>query len=298
MAKAPLIMMVAVCFFGLVPLVISWGVGDNPFLFSSGMRLGVAVLCAAILLSRYMRLLRRPAVTAYLRLGLFRWEVAAVVGSYFDFAILAVSARLLGISASAVLYELWPIVLILIVSRWTGRRYQGVNPEVFLLLLAAFAGVGFILFSQASNSGGALAAVEERTWRFWAGSVLAVAAAVVTALTGFSWVWSHRMLEGADLQEMEESGFASWERELFFLLVALVVTNLAAVALNQAAGWVWGAFSGEFVDWSTFGLAVIGGVFSYGVASVSWRIATSHTADLGIHALSYATPVFSLLFLF
>ena len=75
MINAPLIMLVAVSFFGLVPLVISWGVGHNPFLFSSGMRLGIAAFCAAILLWRYMPLLRNPSVFAYLWLGLRRWEV-------------------------------------------------------------------------------------------------------------------------------------------------------------------------------------------------------------------------------
>ena len=143
-----------------------------------------------------------------------------------------------------------------------------------------------------------LTVVQEWTWQFWLGFVLAMAAAGITALTGFSWVWSHRMMDGPHLIDMGASKFAEWEHELFFLLVALVVTNLIAVALNQLVGRVWGAYSGELISWDVFALAAMGGVISYGVASVAWRIATSLTADLGIHALSYATPIFSLLFLF
>ena len=195
------------------------------------------------------------------------------------------------------LYELWPIVLILIIARWTGQRYQTINIQVFLLLVVAFAGVAFILLSQGSEGSGTFIEVAGRSWRFWVGFLLALVAAVITALTGFSWVWSNRMVKNAQLPEIVSSRYADWELEMFFLLVALVVTNLVAMVLNQLVGWVFGAFSGEFISWSAFGLAAVGGVLSYGVASVMWRIATSQTAGLGIHAMSYGTPVFSLLFL-
>ena len=300
-------MLGAVGFFALIPLVIAIGGGDNPFLFSAAMRGGISIFCFAVLVAIYYPLPFQKETYLLMWKELRRKEVLYVLISYFDFAILSLSFRFANEQAAAVIFELWPIILILIVARNTGQRYLKVTKEVMLLLVIAFIGVILVLFSQSE----AVTDVSNITSLFQGreliGVILAVSAALVTALTGYSWVWSHNMTQKAgdvtvinpnvDISDNMKQRIEQNSPDMFFLIFLLFFTNTFAFILNSAVGIIYGVIFNEYITLSGLMIGVVGGIFSFGIASLLWRYATSLTSSLGIHAMSYGTPVFSVMFL-
>ena len=293
-------MLTAVVFFALVPVVIAAGSGQNPLLINAAMRLGIALLLASILLIRFRNLLQDRETWRFLARRAATPEMAAILISYLDFAILGFAFRFIDPAAGAVIYEIWPIVLTLIVHRFTGQRYQPLNRRTLLLIVGGFAGVALVLAGQ---TGGATPLGQQLLARELTSSLtgagLALTAALVTALTGFSWVWTHNSTASKRLPP-RLAMVGSRERntlELFLLLIALVVANAAAALVNATLGVAYGALSAEWADPATMALMVLGGAVSYGIASALWRLATTQTDRLGIHALSYATPLLAVCFL-
>ena len=243
-------------------------------------------------------------------------EVVYILISYFDFAILMLSFRFANVQAAAVIYEVWPIILILIIARNTGERYVKVTKSIMLLLIIAFIGVGFVLFSQSRLTAGAASALDIISLlqgKALIGIVLAVLAAFITALTGYSWVWTHNMTRTRDgvvvpnpaiyipdVIKYKITDRSPEYQTMFFLVILLFFTNIFALILNTGAGIVFAIIVNEYSTILNFDYlikGVIGGILSYGIASLLWRYATSLTTNLGIHAMSYSTPVFSVIFL-
>ena len=84
---------------------------------------------------------------------------------------------------------------------------------------------------------------------------------------------------------------------MFFLLVASALANLVAAILNGVVGVAYWAFTRDWITLNRLLLGIIGGILSFGIASALWSFATTLTGNLGIHSLSYGTPVLSLAFL-
>ncbi len=291
-------MLIAVSFFGLVPLVIVLGKSHNPLLYSAAMRIGIAIFSLLILRIFYWRILKMEGIISFIRGRIFSREIAFILFSYFDFVALTLSLRWLDAATVAVIYEIWPIILIFIVARWTDGHYQGLDIQMVLLLIVAFSGVTFVLASQ---SGGFQLLLQDilgdYSLKAYAGFTLAFAAACITAFTGFSWVWARNTVNHKDIPRSVKCAESVKSLQMSFLLVALVLTNVVASLINGIIGLAYGEITGEWITFGWFFFAVVGGMFSYGVASVTWRYATSLTQNVGIHAVSYGTPVASLIFL-
>ncbi len=161
------------------------------------------------------------------------------------------------------------------------------------LLAFAFAGVLFVLVSQNGGFQTFFDLSEEYSAGIYLGFLLGLLAAFITAFTGFSWVWASKVSVDERIPQ-DARQFEQRSLETFFLLVALMLNNVAAALINGAIGLTIGGITGEWITLSGMSYAIIGGMFSYGVASVMWRFATSHTSNVGIHAISYLTPIFSL----
>ncbi|MDE2780969.1 MAG: hypothetical protein OXI91_15025 [Chloroflexota bacterium] len=297
-AGATTYMLAAVAFFGLVPLVIALGGDHNPFLYGATMRLGIAAFVLALLLAIFWRVLGNGEIYGFIRRRFFSPEMGGVVASYFDFAVLGLAFRWADPSAGAVFFELSPLLLIFIVARWTSGRQHNVHRMTLLMLFIALIGIVFVLASQ-TNGFTELGrqTLHEFPSRVYVGLALALAAAFITAFAGFSWVWSHNTLTHADIPSALAESHSEESLGLFFLLVAALLANLVAAALNGVVGVGYGAFTGEWLSPSGLLLGVIGGILSAGIAGALWNFASTLTRNLGIHSLTYGTPILSLAFL-
>ncbi len=291
-------MLMAVAFFGLVPLTIALGRGHNPFLYGAAMRLGIALFVIVLLLAFFWPLLREKEIYSFIKRRFFSPEIAGILFSYFDFAVLGLAFRWADPSAGAVIFELSPLLLIFIVARWTSGRHHNLHRMTLFMLLIALIGVVFVLASQTggfTNLG--RETLNEFPSNVYIGVALALAAAFITAFAGFSWVWSHNSVTHPELPAAIRESHDEETLGMFFLLAAAAMANLGAAALNAAAAAVHGAFTGEWITSNGVLLGVAGGILSAGVAAVLWNYASTLTRNLGIHSLTYGTPILSLAFL-
>ncbi len=319
--RAGLIMLFSVTFFGLVPLVLTYGEGHNPFLFAAGMRFGLAPVPGLVLLLCLGRRFLLPGMWRFLWCRLWSWPALFVLISYVDVALLGWSFDHAAPAVGAALYETWPIFLILIVAWGTGGRFRHGGWSLAVLLLVALVGVFLVVGSQGDGGSGGAGAGGNVGW----GLLLAVLAALLTGVTGFSWVWAHHAerawLAGPGgtapgngnsgrgsvaVVAVDNGAGHSMAWGAFFLLFLLLVVDFAAAVLNlilgltlEVLGLSW--FTSESVSrgfpLSLWLMALVGGAASYGLGSICWRYASMLTANVGIHAVSYLTPVAALFFL-
>ena len=186
-----LLMLCAVAIWAIVPLAIDLSSGSlNPFLFGGGWRLGGAIGCGAFLLLRYPALLREVWSMIYGSGGAEQPETRQMVRDHFsmrrlnglslvysafgkfDYALFAIAAQSVAISVVAVIFEIWPIVMILLMGMLfrDDPQYRRTGLGLFSMLCLCFVGIAFVTLAGGANLFGT-------EWQF-AGIALAVAAAL------------------------------------------------------------------------------------------------------------------------
>ncbi len=285
-------MLLAVTLFSSLPLVIERGGGGQaPFLFNAGMNAGVALGCLVFIGVLYRRLVFNSASLLVIARRAMDVKLALSVVATFNFALFAWSTRLIDVSVAAILFETWPILLILLMTRLFpgGTRYREPAPEMLLLLVLSLAGFAFVVVGQAGGFAniqtGALSALV-------VGVTLAVAGAVATSFTAFSFRWGTDVVHAIPPEARQ--GIGDHSLEMFGVLVAFFIANTVSAVLNSYAGMN----TGEAMDSRTLLSAVVLGAAINGIANVAWRKANLITDNLGINALANTTPVFSLVWLF
>ena len=284
-------MLLSVGGFSLVPLVLARGAAEDPFLFNAGWRLGFGAGIGFFLFVRYRELFAEREVWTLIKRRAVSWAILIAVISQFEYAMFALSIRLIDVSIATILFETYH-VLIILVTAWLfrrERRYRRIQPDVVLLLALGVAGFAFVVSGEASG----IAWLGPDGWyAFIPGIFLAVLSAIVASLSAIHLKW------GADLSaEMSENSGGRWTRDyldLFCVLMASVIVNAVAIPLNAAAGML----TGETITAETFMYGMLWGFVINAMANIAWRYANLTTDNLGINALSYATPIFSLVWLF
>jgi len=79
--------------------------------------------------------------------------------------------------------------------------------------------------------------------------------------------------------------------------VAALLANPVAEDLNGVVGIGYEAFTGEWISPNGLLLGVIGSILSAANVRVLWKFASILTRSLGIHSLTYGTPILQLAFL-
>ena len=291
-------MAMAVIFFALIPLFISIGRANNPFLISSAIRVGMVFFCAMVLVIFYFRVLRHEGVLDYVRSRIVSREILLVLVGHFEVVAFALSLRWVDPSATAILFEIWPILLIFIVARWTGGEFRRLDIQMIAFVVIAFVGVVFVLASQYGGWETLLSSVSgDASSNAYFGVLLALGSAFLSALAGFGWVWSYKAMTDPNLPDSLKSGVSGNTLEMFFLLVGFTITSAISAITHGIIGASIEGIRFEFANVGGLYVGLLGGVL-IGCGNVLWRFATALTVDMGIHAMSYFTPVISIVFLF
>ena len=285
-------MLVAVTLFSSLPLVIAWGGGERtPFLFNAAMNAGIVLGCVAFMGVFYRRLILDGFNLGLISRRIFDPKIGLSIVANFNFAMFAWSTRFVDVSVSAILFESWPIFIILITARlFRGdTRYRDITYEMLLLLALGLVGFAFVVVGQAGGfaniqTGGLSLLI--------VGVILAMLGAIATSFTAFSFRWGTDV--AGELSEESRAGFSDASLDLFGVLVAFLIANTVSAIVNTFAGFS----SGESMDLRVLLIAVFLGGATNWVANVAWRKANLTTDNLGINALAYATPIFSLIWLF
>ena len=290
---AAVYMLVVVVGISLVPLVFAFGgASENPFLFNAGWRLGVAAGCLVCLFTFYRRLLFDQAILALVLRRLPSWALIWAAAGNCEYMLFAWAVRFIDISAVTVIYEIWPILLILLVERLYRRekRYREIGRGTLALLVIAFTGIAFVVLGQAGSID-ILSDGESGVRDLLVGLVLAVGAAFLAPLMAFGFRWGSDLAD--EMAGKSVSGADRGSLEMFCAIVAFFVSSSGSALFNAGAGLV----GGEEIGPRVLVIGVVGGALTNSVAGIAWRKVNFTTGHLGINALAYMTPVVSLSFL-
>ena len=290
---AAIYMLVVVLGISLVPLVFDLGqASERPFLFNAGWRLGVALGCLVCLAVFYRRLLLNRAILSSVLHRLPRWALVLAALGNCEYMLFAWATQYMDIAAVTVIYEVWPILLILLVERLYRRegRFRAVGGGTVSLLLIAFIGIVFVVVGQAGSIGG-LSSNDGQNWGLITGLALAVGAALLAPLMAFGFRWGSDL--AAELASSSSDHESKPSLEMFCAIVAFLVSSSGAAVFNTGAGLI----SGETIGLRVLTISVVGGALTNAIAGIAWRKVNFTTTNLGINALAYMTPVVSLSFL-
>ncbi len=300
-----LLMLCAVAIWAIVPLTIDLSSGSlNPFLFGGGWRLGGAIGCGAFLLFRYPRLLREVWSVVFRLGGAGEMATRQVVRDHFsmrrlsglslvysafgkfNYALFAIAAQSVAISVVAVVFEIWPIVMIILMGVLfrDDPQYRRTGLGLFSMLCLCFVGIAFVTLAGGAD----LFGTECR----FAG----IALAVVAALAGGSknavlFKWGKVL--GRQLEDPDVTRESSDSLYTFGTLLGQFLAQLLCVILSVVVGFG----VGEYITGKVLVYSIVGGMASAGIADVFFRRANASSDNLGINALSYLTPVFAVLWL-
>ena len=283
-------MLIAVVGYSVIPLVVSLIDGaSSPFLFNAGLTLGVGIGQAVFLWVFFRRVLFRSSVISMVWRKTFNHSMLLTVIHRFDYGMFALATRFIDVSVASVIFETWPIASLLLIAylfRNEGR-YQRITPGMLLLLGLAFVGFFFVASSQTG---------EFRNWMSVSsletgiGLILVLLAVVVASLVAFTFRW------GEDFRNALPEDVS--DRDNATVMVSCVILGSCIGALISAVlNLAIGIGVGESISTNDIVAAVIGGAIAYGLANITYRAANVLTANLGINAMAYATPLVALFWL-
>lgn len=287
-------MLAAVVLFSLIPLVL--GVGGsvkNPFTFNAGVNVGRAVGCLIFLWIFYFPLLFNAQTIAAIKSLLYHPTLWLAVLGNFGYAAFALSIGFINISTATILFEMWPLFVIFIMSRFfnEGNRYKAVNFKIYLLLVLCI--VGFV-FVVAGQSGGFFSLLALQFGDdLIVGVLLAIFAALLAALAiTCSLKWGIKLR--AALPASEELKYKEQHIEIFCVVVSIIISGFISAIVNMGAGVAYG----EVLDWQVIGIGFLAGVSLNAIGSTLRRQANLMTDNLGVNALAYTTLILSLTWLY
>ena len=286
------IMILSVVGYSLIPLMVANGSGgDSPFLFVAGWRFGVALGLTVFLFTIFGDVLLHREVVRIITRRMFTWAMLFVILSQFDYVFFAWSTRFVDVSVAAILFETWPIFLILLTAVLFRReaRYRTIKPDVMLLLAVGFMGFAFV---AASETGGFGDWTDAQFANTLLGIGLVIVAIVLTTVSAYQFRW------GVDLSRALPSDLVSGKNSALVDICCVIVSSWIGNILASGINVVVGVSTGESIATGALTFALIGGIFGNALGNIAWRAANLMTTNLGINAISYATPIFSLIWLF
>ena len=291
--RAAVFMFAAVIAISFTPLAIIKGGGiDAPFSFNFVWRMGSAFGSLLFLYVFYRSVLLDRAVLSLAARSSMSWMLLGAIPTSFDYALFSAATGFLDASVSAVLFEVWPIILILLASFLL--RGDGGHPGNILsmapFLAMALVGLSFVVISQTGGldvGGASLADLAS-------GVVLALLAALAASCAAFSFRWGRDLAE--KLSDIVPTGRGGVSLSIFGAVLGHTIVSLVGAVLSGGIGLA----SGERLDsgmreYLVYGF--LGGVLLHSVASILFRASNLTTDNLGVNVLSYLTPIFTLVWL-
>ena len=270
-------MTAAVCFMSAIPLAFSLGgAAGSPLLFNSAWRAGVAAGCLFYLLQDQRN---REQGQSLLRLALrrtpHRYLLLASAGN-LEYLLFVYSLRFIDVSLTTVIYESWPLMLILVAAHLYRRDRRYRQTPLRKLLPALLLTTSGCLLAAYSQHGGI--ASGDGILKTAAGSGLALGSALLAPLLAFGFQWASNVSrERLEPDREEEIRLSVW----VFMLSSLTVAILTGLA---------GILAGENLSWTGAGAAAAGGGLLNAAGGIAWRQAHFIAQHVRIHAVAYFIP--------
>ena len=287
-------MLVSVLFFALAPVLIIWGEGHKaPFMYNAVRTLFACIGILIFLVVFYHRQLFDREILQAVSRNWRSWSLLGISVGFFDYAVFSWSLKYIDVSVASVLYETWPLLMILLIGViFKGEnRYEKVGSSGWVFLLMGFAGLVFVILSQTDDT--TLKIENTSLFSILFGALLALTAAIMGAIVGGCSIrWGATVLHDIPDHKQKET-----DRDLtvLFVLIGILLANIPGIIIGVAMG-AWGGHN-EIVEVDNMIIAAILGFFILTTAIISFRMANLITTKLEINAMAYATPIFALAYL-
>ena len=292
--RAAAYMLVAVLLYAMMPVFVTLGEGHKaPFMYNAISMLFALLSTSVFLMVFYRRQLFDREIWHVVCRNWRRWSLLGVALGTFRYAIFGWSLRYIDVSVAAVLYETWPLFMILLTGKMfqTENRYENIGAFGWACILMGFVGLGFVISSQTDDVSFAKETIP--LFHLFLGVLLALVSAGLAAMYG-----SCSLRWGADvLKDIPERKQKETDKDLtmLFALVAIVFTGIPVLPISVALG-AWGGHN-EIVEVDNMIIAAFLGFFVLATAGILFRMANLATTKLETNAMGYAIPIFTLVYL-
>lgn len=293
-------MLFAIFCYSTISLAIALTEGaENPFLFSMGWRIGIAIGFAVFLMARYWQWFFNRRVWSLVKGRIASGPMWLTLIAYSDIALFTIGTAYMPIAMATILVQFSPIIFTFLMQRLDrhGQNYARITPAVVFLM--GFGIVGFV-FVLASQSGEFNLPTDESAWRLAIGVIFVCGSAVVAAFNAYNF-YLGRELSASHMDEFAQNHneFDTDKIQMFYVLLCSMIANVFAAAANCAIGF-GGVAIGVFdmIPLEIVYYSIIWGAIAYATAGIAHRKANLITHNLGINAMSYARPIFGVMLLF
>lgn len=285
----------------LIPLVIAVTLGaSDPLLFGIFTSIGLAIGAAILLATAYRTIVSWPQLRTrefwnhHIR---HRYFLFSILGR-LEYPAFVLASTQIGVTRTSIIWGVFPMLYVLFLDRSTRvtvgeSRYQRLTLEKLVLLAMAFVGLAFIVSSQTE-----VGDVTVSNWNLLFGVVLAGLSTLCASLNSFNILWGIELAERLVTQsnDLTRSGSsipnaANAKLEAASTIVGVFLATTATVPILVLITFFGGEFSTSFDSFSG-GLLI--GLFLLTPPVVFVRLANLRTDNLGVNAIAYLTPVFSI----
>ena len=285
----------------LIPLVIAVTLGvSDALLFGIFTSIGLALGAAILLATLYRTVISWPYILSrvFWRHHIPQRHFLFSILGRLEYPAFVLAATQIGVTRTSIIWGIFPMLYILFLDRSTRTtngqaRYQHLTPEKLVLLGMAFVGLAFVVSSQ-PESGDMTAS----NWSIFYGVLLACFSTLCASLNSFNILWGidlGRRLDALSTDRtcnpLASQGPVDAKLEAASTIVGVLLATTATIPILILATLVGGEFKTSFTSFSG-GLLI--GVFLLTPAVVLVRLANLQTDNLGVNAIGYLTPVFSI----
>ena len=288
--RAALVWMVAsVIIMSFVVFIIDWGeTNKSPFLFATFDSFFALFAFLLIVIIRRPRLFSKSVLRAVIfppqdsyRMNLLL--APCILGSSTIYPLLSISTRYIDIIPVAIIYGMSPLFFVLISSLLfrQEKRFEQLTIWVFILFILGLIGFGFVTVGQLEDFSFSF----EVNGTVLKGGFLALGAAVLTAMS-VSFGIRHGTMACQKIKEMGED-----IEEIYCIMIARIVQcSVSGIVVLIITFSLREQFTMRIL-WA--GLII--GFLIVPLGGTAFRQANLLTNNLGVNALRYTTPLFSML---
>ena len=284
-------MVIAVIAYSVTPVLYKIGnAGDSPFMFTGIWQSSIGIGSGAVILFFGRGVLFNAAVFESIKSHCKTWLMLGSVAGYCGFALFAWSLAFVDVSIAAILYNAWPLIIILLMSRLfkdTGR-YRRITLGTLIFVFVALLGVALVILSNRDAPNPLLVIGDEFAGAStWIGVILVLLASFGTAARAFPVKMSVTLAKEHLPPEHQKTG------EIIFVIV------MSCIGLAIAGGVLFaiGMITSESISLHQMFYACMGGLVAGSTGTVAFRVANVKTDELGVNAIAFATPLVTLLWL-
>ena len=282
-------MIIAVASFSAIPVLFKLGgAEESPFLFTGIWQVSIAIGVGAAIPLFGKKMSFKKAVVKDITSQCGTWLMLFSLIGHCGFALFALGLAFIDVSLAAILYEIWPIFLIFLMSHlFKGtKRYRPITWGTWIFVFMAVLGVTLVVLS---HNVAPRPLLEIRSGFTGPGTLLGGALIILTAI-------SQAMLAAGTLKigillaknhphpESRETG------EIVFTMVM----NCICLVIGGGVLIVIGIILSETMSAHQLLYAILSGIFVTPIGTVAFRFANLKTDDLGVNAIAFATPLVAL----